>query len=166
MTLREVFHSPPTKAENDWLFLPGDWAAWTLDSKAHFPDLDEDGEPLVGSDMASLDLQETLDVQSIEDVVSWADRLVGRPDDRVRFESFVYYYRFDAFLPKVGAVDPPPREEIVRQMDLEFYNRLGAERADKPCREPGCLRGSVQFSVLCRPHHFKSTRNKECPFDH
>jgi hypothetical protein len=169
MTLRELFHSPPANKGGGWLFLSGDVSTWTLDTEAFFPDLDDEGNTEVPEeDGTVLDLQEVLDLKTVEDVVSWADRLVGESDDRVRFESLIYYYRFDAFLPEVGAPDPPKVswEESVRQADLEFYDRLGVERPDKPCREPGCTRGSVLFSVLCRPHHFRSIKQKECPFVH
>jgi hypothetical protein len=167
MTLREVFQSPPSDTGGGWLFLPGDDSKWALDTEAYFPEFDDEtGEPIIESRLATLELCESLDVQTIGDVVSWADRLVGQADDSSRLESFLYYYRFDAFLPEIGAPDPPPTEVIIRNLDLEFYDDLGAERAEKPCREPGCLRGSVQFSVLCRPHHFENIKGKKSPFDH
>jgi len=167
MTLREVFHSPPNNEGRDWLFLPGNDSEWSLETQVFFPDLDDEtGEPNIEPQHYSLGLKETLDLGTIESVVSWADRLVGKVDDEVRFESFLYYYRFDAFLPKVGAPDPPPADVIMRNLDLQFYDGLGAERVEKPCSEPGCQRGSVKFSVLCRPHHFENVRKKKCPFDH
>ncbi|MCX6849414.1 MAG: hypothetical protein NTY98_10875 [Verrucomicrobia bacterium] len=167
MTLREVFHSPPNDDDGDWLFLPGNDSEWSLETQAFFPDLDDEtGVPNIEPQYTSLGLKETLDLGTIESVVLWADRLVGKADDEVRFESFLYYYRFDAFLPKVGAPDPPPADVIMRNLDLQFYDGLGAERGEKPCSEPGCQRGSVKFSVLCRPHHFENVRKKKCPFDH
>ena len=167
MTLRELFNTPPDNAGGDWLFLAGEYTEWNLDTQVYFPELDDEtGEPIVDSSMKALDLRETLDLQTIESVVSWADKLSGKPLDSVRLESFIYYFRFDAFLPKIGAPDPPPASETLLRLDLEFYDGLGVERAEKPCAEPGCSRGSVRFSTLCRPHHFESIKRKKCPFDH
>jgi hypothetical protein len=73
---------------------------------------------------------------------------------------------------------PPPRspEEVLRrereiaewqrQQDLKFYDGLGVERAEVPCRKEGCKRGCVKLSVFCRVHHFESLMHRECPFDH
>ncbi len=47
----------------------------------------------------------------------------------------------------------------------EFYEQLGAERPERPCKREGCHRGSVQFSVLCRVHQYESVRGSPCPFD-
>ena len=55
-------------------------------------------------------------------------------------------------------------EAAVRERDRRFYDSLGAERADTPCREPGCTRGAVVASVLCRVHHFEAVQHKACPF--
>jgi hypothetical protein len=51
------------------------------------------------------------------------------------------------------------------EADREFYESLGAERADTCCRRETCTRGAVRWSVFCRPHHFESVRSKSCPFD-
>lgn len=71
----------------------------------------------------------------------------------------------------------PPRSEqeqaaIVRRaeegmlaLDRKFYDKLGPENPGSLCRSPGCNRGVVRFSVLCRPHHFESIRGKPCPFN-
>lgn len=142
MTLREVFHSPPNGEDGDWLFLPGNDSEWSLETQAFFLNLDDEtGEPNMEPQQSSLGLKETLDLGTIESVVSWADRLVSKVDDEVRLESFLYYYRFDAFLPKVGEPDPPPADVVMRNLDLQFYDGLGAERVEKLCNEPGCQRG-------------------------
>ena len=166
MTLREVFHSPPDDAPGDWLYLPGEHTAWTLDTEAHFPPIDPDsGEPVLASEYSSRGYRETLDLQTIEDIVQGADRLSGRPDDAVRLEAFIYYVRFDAFPDRIGAPDPPPWEETRRQLDRKFYDEFGAEDAARPCKSPGCSRGSVRFSVLCRVHHFEAVSKRPCPFN-
>jgi len=92
MTLREILHSPPSDVPGDWLYLPGEHTAWTLDSEAYFPPLDPDsGEPLLTPDYSSRGYRETLDLETIENIVEAADRLSGRPDDAVRLEAFIYY---------------------------------------------------------------------------
>jgi hypothetical protein len=48
----------------------------------------------------------------------------------------------------------------------EFYDSLGEERPAVPCREPGCKRGAITLSVLCRVHHFEMIRRRPCPFSH
>src|SRR5690349_11014782 len=122
MTLREVFHSPPDDAPDDWLYLPGEHTAWTLDTEAYFPPIDPDsGEPRLPPEHSSRGYRETLDIQSIEGIVQGADSLAGRPDDAIRLEAFIYYFRFDAFLPRIGAPDPPPWEETQRKLDRKFY---------------------------------------------
>ena len=166
MTLREIFHSPPDGVAGDWLYLPGEYNAWTLDTEAYFPPIDpESGEPVLDPGHASRAYRETLDLQTIEDVVQVADRLAGRPDDATRFETLIYYVRFDAFPSQIGASDPPPWEETRRRLDREFYDGLGAEDASRPCRTAACSHGSVRLSVFCRVHHFESICRRPCPFN-
>jgi hypothetical protein len=57
-------------------------------------------------------------------------------------------------------------ERFTREMDRKFYDSLGEERPDCRCQHEGCLRGSVRFSVFCRPHHFENVTKKPCPFSH
>ena len=75
----------------------------------------------------------------------------------------------EAWKPGTGNVLTPEREAENRawqlQPDRAFYDVLGAERPDRPCRHPGCSRGSVEFSVFCRSHHFESIRGRPSPFD-
>jgi hypothetical protein len=108
----------------------------------------------------------TLDAGCIEQVVDWADRLSGAEDAPARLDVFRYYFRFDAFPDRLGAPDPPPAEEIVRQIDLKFYDSLGPETPETRCRKEGCERGTVKFSVFCRSHHFENIRRRPCPFHH
>ena len=172
MTLRDILRQAAEEQPDEWLFLPADPKQWTPESEAFLLDLDtfdtdpETYEPILPSFVASKGLREALDTRTITDCVQWADKLAGRPDDAVRFESFIYYVRFDAFLPKIGAPDPPPREETQRRLDLEFYEKLGPEDLDRPCKRDGCSRGVVRFSVLCKRHHFEMIKHRECPFDH
>jgi hypothetical protein len=82
-----------------------------------------------------------------------------------RLEVLVYYQRFDAFLPRLGAPDPPPWEETRLRLDREFYDGLGPERPGVPCRSPGCGRGRVRLSGCCRVHHFEQVHRRACPFN-
>lgn len=51
-------------------------------------------------------------------------------------------------------------EKAYQAYDQAFMDTLGNEDATKPCREPGCTRGSVQYSVMCRVHHFEMVRGR------
>jgi hypothetical protein len=74
------------------------------------------------------------------------------------------------WLPGDGKPLDPSREARFAAAQLHgdqlFYDALGAERTDTPCRRAGCTRGAVSFSVLCRPHHFESVRGRASPFEH
>jgi hypothetical protein len=79
-------------------------------------------------------------------------------------ESFDWYLRHDVFLPRPGAPPPPPPDVVTHRLDREFYDALGAQRAEERCAEPGCSRGAVNHSVLCRVHHFEMVKKRSCPF--
>lgn len=49
-------------------------------------------------------------------------------------------------------------------LDRAFYDQLGPELSDAVCRTDGCTRGRIQYSVLCKVHHFCKMRGKPCPF--
>lgn len=125
---------------------------------------DESGIPRVASRRGFP--REGLDTPTLVSIALGAKRFAARPSDDLLLESFIYYHRFDAFLPRPGAPDPPPRRKIEHSVDREFYDKLGPERADVPCRESGCTRGAIAYSVLCRPHHFESIKRKVSPFTH
>jgi hypothetical protein len=107
---------------------------------------------------------EGLDRATINGTAQWARQFADPPPDDLLLESFVYYLRFDAFLPSPGALPPPSLAEIRRRLDREFYDALGAERSDVPCRKEGCTQGAVAQSVFCRAHHFEMVRWRPCPF--
>jgi hypothetical protein len=54
-------------------------------------------------------------------------------------------------------------EESRRQGLRDFYDSLGPERMDVSCRQTGCTRGAIPFSVFCRSHHFESIFKMPCP---
>lgn len=107
---------------------------------------------------------EGLDVETINDCLLCAQQFGQAKDASVELESFVYYWRFDAFLPRPGAPEPPPPEIVMMNIDRQFYESLGDEFTANPCRNQGCKRGSIEHSVFCRVHHFESIKKKPCPF--
>jgi hypothetical protein len=109
--------------------------------------------------------REGLDTDTLAGTFDWAKNFIDPPPDKLLLESFTYYLRFDAFLPEPGAPDPPPWEETQQRLDRAFFDSLGPERAEEPCREPGCSRGAVRLSVLCRRHHFENVQRRPCPFE-
>jgi hypothetical protein len=64
--------------------------------------------------------------------------------------------------PGTAAFDRMMRDAESRK-DREFYDTLGPERPGEPCRAPGCAKGTIRFSVLCRSHHFESVRGRPSP---
>jgi hypothetical protein len=58
-----------------------------------------------------------------------------------------------------------PNLAVQSKGDRKFYDLLGEERPGEACRRPGCTRGAISQSILCRPHHFESIRCRRCPFD-
>src|SRR5882724_2285706 len=101
MTLRDVLAGAAREQPEDWLFLAGTNDCWALDSEAYLLNVDslntnpETHEPILPSDIASKGLHEALDVGTIVACVENADHLVGRADDAVRLESFLYYVHFE-----------------------------------------------------------------------
>jgi len=108
--------------------------------------------------------QEGLDTPTIEDTARCASLFGNPPTDELLLESFVYYWRFDAWLPFPGAPDRPPSEETRKRLDREFFEALGEERRGEPCRSEGCARGAIHQSVFCRVHHYEMNKKEPCPF--
>jgi hypothetical protein len=105
-----------------------------------------------------------LDTATIADTATNARQFRNPPTDDLLLEAFVYYWRFDAWLPYPEAPDPPPWEEIKKREDREFFEVLGEERCDVPCRSKGCTRGAINHSVFCRVHHYEMIKKEPCPF--
>lgn len=110
--------------------------------------------------------REGLDTPTLVSIAEGTTEFASRPSDDLLLQAFLYYQEHDAFLPRPGAPAPPSRSEFEQRRDREFYDSLGPERADVPCRESGCTRGAVSYSVLCRPHHFENVQRKVSPFQH
>jgi hypothetical protein len=108
--------------------------------------------------------REALEAGVVEDTARWTRNFEDPPSDALLVESFVYYLVNDAPLPAPNAPEPAPWAEVERRIDREFYDSLGAERPGTTCRRPQCSRGTVELSVLCRPHHFESIKGRPSPF--
>lgn len=75
-----------------------------------------------------------------------------RPGDRIRADLELAALRAQA-------------EAVTLAADRKFFDLLGNEDPAKPCRKEGCTRGRIQYSALCKAHHFEQLRKKPCPFE-
>lgn len=138
----------------------------TLDTECFLvsdDDFDSDGDIPSKARNAGY-VEEGLDTDTIQDCLLCAQQFGPAQNSLVALESFIYYWKFDGFLPYPGAPDPPPPEIAMMNADREFYEGLGDEIRANPCRNQDCERGAVQYSVFCRVHHFESIRKRPCPF--
>ena len=153
--------------ESDWLYIQGPAQDLTLQTEADLgcPESGEDsGEEIDPVGFAERGLQSTIDVQTLEDCISWADRLSASQDNVAALIVIRYYIQFDAFPETLNTPDPPSGDEILRRLDREFCYKLGPEDSSKQCRRHGCNRGVVNLSVFCRRHHFENVKNRPYPF--
>lgn len=165
--LIQILKRAPNGLAQGWLYLPAKqpWQPDTLGQIIYvdtLPDdqVDEDEEPLIA---AELGLVATLESAMIESIVASASQLTEPLTDELLLESFQYYYDYDAFLPYSG-YQPPSRETWQQQRDRDFYDCLGQERLDQPCKNSTCQRGAIEGSVFCKVHHFEMIQHKPCPF--
>lgn len=115
MTLIQAIHRVRASQVNreDWLFIAGDAAALTQNSEVEFGfiDFDEDSDcEIFPEGFEQRGLRSTIDLETVESCIDWADELAGTIDDLAAADSIRYYIRFDAFPNRVGAHDPSPRE--------------------------------------------------------
>ncbi|HEY3301402.1 MAG TPA: hypothetical protein VGJ90_11565 [Methylophilaceae bacterium] len=155
-----------TNLEKGWLYLPRN-QEWNMDTSGFLLDIDElednDSNKEAALLIAKQNLVESLDNQTIEDVSRGAKGIENPPSDSLLLEAFLYYYKYDAFLPKRGYM-PTPSENFISKIDREFFDLLGNESLNKPCQKEGCFRGRVTSSMFCRVHHFEMVKGKPCPF--
>lgn len=149
------------KLPSGWLYLPVDWRVWKADTPAFMIDGDLD---LITAEAAERGYESTIDDVTVEDLVQYVQDVFNSDAFEARLEAIRYYHRFDNVPPKLGAPDPPPPEIGLLQYDRSFYDSLGEERRDVPCKASGCARGSVMLSVFCRTHHFEQVHRRPCPF--
>ena len=124
---------------------------------------DDAGRPVAA--LAAGFVVEGLEPAQLEDVAECCREFEDPPSDALLLESFLYYWRFDAFLPHPGAGEPPPWEEAQARLDREFYDGRGEERAATRCVAPECNKGRIRHSTLCRAHHFAMIHRRPCPFE-
>jgi hypothetical protein len=158
------------KLKPGWLFLASSEAP-TLDASCLLVDADsyDDLEAISDDDLEAIAAESGfpeggLDTATIEDATECARSFSNPPSDELLLESFVYYWRFDAWLPSPGAPAPPPLEEAKNRLDRAFFEALGEKRREVPCRSEGCARGAISQSVFCRRHHFEMIKKEPCPF--
>jgi len=153
---------------DNWLYIVGSAQRLTLETEADLgcPEFDEGSdEEITPVGFAKRGLQSTIDVQTVEECIEWADRLSGSKDSKAVLDVIRYYICFDAFPERLNSPDPPPRDEILRRIDREFCDKLGAENFTQKCRSDGCDRGAVKFSLYCRHHHFENVQKRDYPFE-
>jgi hypothetical protein len=148
--------------EHAWLYIFGNGDDLTLNSEADLGVPENDDGPL-GFHGRGLSI--TIDADTVERCIAWADDLAGEADDAAAADVIRYYIRFDAPPATLGAPDPPSNEEYLRELDRAFCDRLGPEDSSKKCRRDGCGRGAVKLSVLCRRHHFENIQGRPYPFE-
>jgi hypothetical protein len=133
------------KLEDGWLYLPTSQNPGLDTVCALVTDDDGDGESVA----SALGFPyEGLDTPTIKDTAHAARQFQDVPSDELLLESFVYYWRFDAWLPEPNAPEPPPWEETKLRLDREFFDGLGEERPEVACKAEGCVKGAVQHSVF------------------
>lgn len=163
--LRQALRDAVRGDQDGWLCLPAGEAS-TLETDAFFwSAFDEEGT--AEEDTVEVNgrwFQATLDGATVHDICTGAAALEDPQSDEVLLEALTYYFEHDAFLPERG-YEPPPWDEIQRNLDLEFWEALGEEEAGTQCRREGCEDGTIRHSVLCRRHHFESIRNRPSPFE-
>lgn len=168
-TLRSLLHRlRANDVDSDcWLYIAGDAKNLSLDTEADFgyPRIDEVTHEEIDQPVFSdRGMYSTIDKETVDACIEWADRLTGNADDIAAADVIRYYIRFDAWPETLNAPDPPPVDEILRRLDRDFCNKLGQEDSTMTCRRDGCGRGTVKLSVFCRRHHFENIRGRAYPF--
>jgi len=155
-------------SEDTWLLITGPDEELGLETETELAPIDIDEEndfaEILPEGFAERGLRSTIDYETLMGCISYADKLSEKKDNGAALEIVRYYLRFDSVPETLGALDPPPREEILLAIDRDFYESLGVEREGTQCRREGCSRGAIQFSVFCRLHHFENVKAKPCPF--
>ncbi|MFY9349814.1 MAG: hypothetical protein WBL20_17015 [Sphingobium sp.] len=137
-------------ASSECLFIPDDSC----------PD-DDDIDDLA----ARMGFERGLDTTTVEDICIGVKHINLTPSEDLYVRAFLYYEKFDAFLPSADAPDPPPLDEWRLGLDRKFYDQLGDEIPGSRCRREGCERDAVAMSAFCKKHHFESVNRRPCPFE-
>jgi hypothetical protein len=101
------------------------------------------------------------DVSSERALKLWTAFAAGGPDAVADFD-------WEPGQRPVNELELAERAERARaaqlRSDREFYDQLGSQMSDATCRVEGCTQGRIQYSVLCKAHHFEQVRGRPCPF--
>ena len=163
MTLGFALRSALKKQlEDGWLYLP-DVETPTADTECLL--MVNIGVGIEGSTRPDFPV-EGLDTQLLEDVSSCAASFENPPSQSLLVESFIYYWRYDAWLPFPGAPEPELSNGDDLTVDKIFYDFLGEEDLTAKCKSENCPRGRVSCSIFCRVHHFEMIKKKPCVFSH
>jgi hypothetical protein len=135
-------------------------AAWVTDEFENSLEFNGDGT-LVFSRASSPDPRHISDVSKDRALALWNLLVSGRIAD---LEALPWKPGLRTFAPDELARRQQALADLQRQQDREFYDLLGPERPGTGCRSPGCTRGCISLSALCRSHHFESIRGRPCPF--
>ncbi|MFM2476029.1 hypothetical protein [Celerinatantimonas sp. MCCC 1A17872] len=167
-SLISILKRANSQLEDGWLYLP-EGEKWSFETRAMIIDddslditeVDEDDEPIIAKENG---LISTLDTRTIESIYSFAQHLDGELSDALLFESFLYYFENDSFLPYSG-FKALSDDEAQNKIDRDFYENLGDERKEVQCKTSHCNRGAISGSAYCKIHHFEMVKKKSCPFN-
>ena len=106
---------------SDWLYLGRSADRLILQTEADLgcPDFDEaSDEEIDPVGFMERGLQSTIDIQTVEECIRWADQLAECASDEAALDVIRYYIRFDAWPQTLNSPDPPPDDEVLRRLDL------------------------------------------------
>ncbi|MCB9849206.1 MAG: hypothetical protein H6817_00710 [Phycisphaerales bacterium] len=93
-----------------WLYLPEDYTTWSEQTPAYildddyFDEIDDDDEH--EEEMERRGLTEVVEGPILEDILNAARRDLKADSFEHLLQALTYYFRFDAFLPALDALDP------------------------------------------------------------
>ena len=148
-----------------WLYLPGDWKTWNRETPAYMLVPTDENIDQLEREAAEMGYESTIEDAMVQNLVTAACKQLKANSFEGWLDVLTYYVRFDNFPPKLGAPDPPTGREAMLLYDRKFYDSLGEERAEVACSEAGCTRGAINFSVMCKVHHFEQIKRRPCPFN-
>ena len=169
-TLKDVINRFRSESINRelWLYIAGNMDNLNLQTPADLgiPESDEvsDAE-LDPPDFSERGLEVTIDAETVDDCIKFADELAGSADNEAAATVIRYYIRFDAWPESLDAPDPPPAAELILRQNKEFMDLLGPERRKVQCKNKNCGRGAVEGSVFCRRHHFENVKRISFPIE-
>jgi hypothetical protein len=154
---------------DEWLLIHGDPIHLSLStdcalSRVEIDEDSEDFDEILPAEYVQRGLVSTIDYETLQQCVNWADQLACQQDDETAARFIRYFLRFGACPNTLGAPDPPTLDERRLESDRNFFEALGPEREGTQCKHWSCARGTVKFSVFCAIHHFESVRKRPCPF--